>query len=69
MANDVALAGVGFGHETNAVVILGADGDSIDVALADKTAIATAVLDAVQNRLPADRPARPADTDDTPPNP
>ncbi len=59
VANDVSAPGAGFGHETNAVVILTADGDSIDVALTDKTAVATAVLDAVVARLPAD-PAHPA---------
>jgi phosphopantothenoylcysteine decarboxylase/phosphopantothenate--cysteine ligase len=52
VANDVSVPGAGFGHETNAVVILTADGDSIDIALTDKTAIATAVLDAVAARLP-----------------
>jgi phosphopantothenoylcysteine decarboxylase/phosphopantothenate--cysteine ligase len=53
VANDVTAPGVGFGHETNAVVIMGADGDSIEVPLADKTAVANAVLDAVVARLPA----------------
>jgi hypothetical protein len=37
------------------VIILAADGASTEVSLADKTAIATAVLDAVVARLP-DRP-------------
>jgi phosphopantothenoylcysteine decarboxylase/phosphopantothenate--cysteine ligase len=69
VANDVSAPGTGFGHETNAVVILTADGDSIDVALSDKTAIATAVLDAVHDRLPADAAQPRSDTDDTPPNP
>ncbi len=52
VANHVGAPGAGFGHETNAVLILAADGDSIEVRLADKTVIATAVLDAVVARLP-----------------
>jgi hypothetical protein len=38
---------VGLEHDTNAVVLLGADGSRHDVALADKRAVARAVLDAV----------------------
>jgi phosphopantothenoylcysteine decarboxylase/phosphopantothenate--cysteine ligase len=52
VANDVSAADAGFGHETNAVLIVAANGDSIDVALSDKTAVAAAVLDAVVTRLP-----------------
>ena len=47
VANDVSAPGVGFEHDTNAVVLLGADGSRHDVALADKRAVARAVLDAV----------------------
>ncbi len=47
VANDVSAPGVGFEHDTNAVVILGADGAAIDVSLTDKRAIARAILDAV----------------------
>jgi phosphopantothenoylcysteine decarboxylase/phosphopantothenate--cysteine ligase len=47
VANDVSAPGVGFEHDTNAVVILGADGLSVDVPLTDKRAIARAILDAV----------------------
>jgi phosphopantothenoylcysteine decarboxylase/phosphopantothenate--cysteine ligase len=47
VANDVAAPGAGFEHDTNAVVLLGADGSRHDVALADKRAVARAVLDAV----------------------
>jgi phosphopantothenoylcysteine decarboxylase / phosphopantothenate---cysteine ligase len=54
VANDVGAPRAGFEHETNAVLIVAADGDSIDVALADKTVVATAVLDAVVARLPGD---------------
>jgi phosphopantothenoylcysteine decarboxylase/phosphopantothenate--cysteine ligase len=56
VANDVSAPGVGFGYATNAVLIVTADGDSIDVPLADKTAIAGAVLDAIAARLQAPAP-------------
>jgi phosphopantothenoylcysteine decarboxylase/phosphopantothenate--cysteine ligase len=74
VANDVSAPGTGFGHDTNAVVIVTADGDSIEVPLADKTAIATAVLDAVAARLPAPIAATGTvpinlQSDETPPNP
>jgi phosphopantothenoylcysteine decarboxylase/phosphopantothenate--cysteine ligase len=47
VANDVSAPGVGFEHDTNAVKILGADGRTEDVPLADKRAIARAILDRV----------------------
>jgi phosphopantothenoylcysteine decarboxylase/phosphopantothenate--cysteine ligase len=47
VANDVSAPGVGFEHDTNAVVLLGDDGSRKDVPLADKRAVARAVLDAV----------------------
>jgi len=47
VANDVSAPGVGFEHDTNAVVILTASGREIDVALADKISIAHAILDAI----------------------
>ena len=47
VANDVSAPGVGFEHDTNAVVVLRADGTRQNVALADKYAVAGAVLDAV----------------------
>jgi phosphopantothenoylcysteine decarboxylase/phosphopantothenate--cysteine ligase len=47
VANDVSAAGVGFEHDTNAVVILGADGSERTVALSSKRAVADAVLDEV----------------------
>ena len=47
MANDVSAPGVGFEHDTNAVVLLGAGGMRQDVPLTDKRAVARAVLDAV----------------------
>jgi phosphopantothenoylcysteine decarboxylase/phosphopantothenate--cysteine ligase len=49
VGNDVSEPGVGFEHDTNAVVILGADGSSTDVPLSDKRAIARAILDAISN--------------------
>ena len=47
VANDVSAPGVGFDHDTNAVMLLSADGTVQNVTLADKRAIAGAVLDAV----------------------
>jgi phosphopantothenoylcysteine decarboxylase/phosphopantothenate--cysteine ligase len=49
VGNDVSEPGVGFEHDTNAVVILGADGSATDVPLSDKRAIARAILDAISN--------------------
>jgi len=49
VANDVSEPGVGFEHDTNAVVILGADGSATEVPLADKRAIARAILDRIAN--------------------
>ncbi len=51
VANDVSAPGVGFGHDTNAVTILGSDGSSVVVDLVSKTTIAAAVLDTVTNAL------------------
>jgi phosphopantothenoylcysteine decarboxylase/phosphopantothenate--cysteine ligase len=47
IANDVSEPGAGFDHDTNAVVIVARDGTAIEVPLSDKSAVATAVLDAV----------------------
>ena len=47
VANDVSAEGVGFDHDTNAAVIIGADGVEHDVPLSDKRVVAGAVLDAV----------------------
>ena len=47
VANDVSADGVGFQHDTNAVTLLIAGGATITVPLADKRAIAKAVLDTV----------------------
>jgi phosphopantothenoylcysteine decarboxylase/phosphopantothenate--cysteine ligase len=47
VANDVGAPGVGFEHDTNAVVLITADGRREDVPLADKRSVANAVLDAV----------------------
>lgn len=47
VANDVSAPGVGFGHNTNAVTIISADGSETFVPLADKHSIATAILDSV----------------------
>jgi len=50
VANDVTAPGAGFEHDTNGVVILNADGTEREVPLADKRAVARAVLDAVLER-------------------
>ncbi|MGQ0832044.1 MAG: bifunctional phosphopantothenoylcysteine decarboxylase/phosphopantothenate--cysteine ligase CoaBC [Microthrixaceae bacterium] len=47
VANDVAAPGVGFEHDTNAVVILGADGSIEEIPLTDKRAVARAILNQV----------------------
>lgn len=47
VANDVSAAGTGFEHDTNAVVILRADGGREDVPLSDKRAVARRICDAV----------------------
>ena len=47
VANDVGAPGVGFEHDTNQVVLVGADGIDKDVPLSDKRAVARAVIDAV----------------------
>jgi phosphopantothenoylcysteine decarboxylase/phosphopantothenate--cysteine ligase len=51
VANDVGAPGVGFGHDTNAVTIVAADGEVVEVPLASKMVVAGAVLDAAARRL------------------
>jgi phosphopantothenoylcysteine decarboxylase / phosphopantothenate---cysteine ligase len=51
VANDVSADRVGFDHDTNAVIILEADGTRHDVALAPKGVVAQAVLDTVVGRI------------------
>jgi len=51
VANDVSAAGAGFGHDTNEVVILGADGTARHVPLSAKRDVANAVLDAIVPKL------------------
>jgi phosphopantothenoylcysteine decarboxylase/phosphopantothenate--cysteine ligase len=46
VANDVSAPGVGFAHDTNAVLIVDADGET-DVPLATKEQIAVAIVDAI----------------------
>ena len=52
VANDVSAPGVGFAHDTNAVVIVGPDGPLRTVALTDKRTVAAAVLDVVSSLVP-----------------
>ena len=47
VVNDVSAPGVGFDHDTNAVVILSADGSATEIPLTSKNAVANAVLDRV----------------------
>ena len=49
VGNDVSEPGVGFEHDTNAVVILTADGGTTEVPLTDKRAIARAILDQISS--------------------
>ena len=51
VVNDVAAPGVGFDHDTNAVTILDAAGDAIDVPLTSKDEVADAILDRVVGLL------------------
>ncbi|MSO59282.1 MAG: bifunctional phosphopantothenoylcysteine decarboxylase/phosphopantothenate--cysteine ligase CoaBC [Ilumatobacteraceae bacterium] len=47
VANDVSALGVGFGYDTNAVVLLSPYAPPVNVALADKHTVAHALLDSV----------------------
>jgi phosphopantothenoylcysteine decarboxylase / phosphopantothenate---cysteine ligase len=47
VVNDVSAPETGFDHDTNAVVILDADGNSQEIPLTSKDAVANAVLDRV----------------------
>jgi phosphopantothenoylcysteine decarboxylase/phosphopantothenate--cysteine ligase len=47
VANDVSAPGVGFEHDTNAVLILTTSGRTCEVGLSDKAAIAGALLDLI----------------------
>jgi phosphopantothenoylcysteine decarboxylase/phosphopantothenate--cysteine ligase len=47
VANNVADAGVGFGHETNAVTLVSNGAEPVVIGLSDKRSIAKSVLDAV----------------------
>jgi phosphopantothenoylcysteine decarboxylase/phosphopantothenate--cysteine ligase len=51
VVNDVSAPGAGFDHDTNAVVILDADGGSSEIPLTSKDAVAEAVLDRVSAHL------------------
>ncbi|HLI01441.1 MAG TPA: bifunctional phosphopantothenoylcysteine decarboxylase/phosphopantothenate synthase [Acidimicrobiales bacterium] len=48
VANDVAAPSAGFGHDTNAVVIVGADGRVADIGLRPKLEVASALADAIE---------------------
>ena len=64
VANDVSAPGVGFAHDTNAVVIVGPDGPLRTVALTDKRTVAAAVLDVVSSLVPPQpEPRRSSETE------
>ncbi|HET9076168.1 MAG TPA: bifunctional phosphopantothenoylcysteine decarboxylase/phosphopantothenate--cysteine ligase CoaBC [Acidimicrobiales bacterium] len=54
VANDVAAPGVGFSHDTNAVLIVGRHGTEIEVPLTGKDAVAEAVVDAIAGLVSTD---------------
>ena len=53
VANDVGAPGSGFEHDTNHVMILGADGIEEKLPIMSKADVARAVIDAAVRRLPA----------------
>ena len=57
VANDVTAPGAGFGHDTNAAVVLEDDGSEVEIGLTSKRDVARAVLDVVARRLGVLRPA------------
>lgn len=50
VANDVSAPQVGFGHETNAVLILGPEDFVVEVPLTHKRAVAAAIFDEIAKR-------------------
>ncbi len=52
VVNDITEQGAGFGHDTNRVVVLAADGGRVEVPLATKAQVADRLLDEVVARLP-----------------
>ncbi len=62
VANDVSAPGVGFEHDTNAVLILTASGRDLSLGLGEKREIAAALLDLiVEERSGTAEPARPTE--------
>lgn len=66
VANDVSLPGVGFGHATNAVVIVDRAGRVTRIPLRSKEAVAAAVVDAAQVLLAERGPAVNVEDGDVP---
>jgi len=62
VANDVTAPGAGFEHETNAVMVLDADGGAVEVPVADKREVARAVVDAALAHLRTNRSPNGDDT-------
>jgi len=59
VANDVAAAGAGFGHDTNAVLVVSPGGVVADTGLVSKAEVAVVVVDAIVATLPAAAPPGP----------
>jgi phosphopantothenoylcysteine decarboxylase / phosphopantothenate---cysteine ligase len=51
VANDVTAPGAGFGHDTNAALLLDAGGTWTDIPLTTKRELASSVLDVVARLL------------------
>ena len=65
VANDVSAPGVGFGHDTNAVVVIDAQGVVVEVPLSDKREVARVVVDAaLRARRPDHDGARSVERED-----
>jgi phosphopantothenoylcysteine decarboxylase/phosphopantothenate--cysteine ligase len=67
VANDVSAAGAGFAHDTNAVLVLTASGDSMEVPLTDKRRVAAAVVDAIVSHRGSSHQGRPFPNPEEPP--
>jgi phosphopantothenoylcysteine decarboxylase/phosphopantothenate--cysteine ligase len=52
VANDVGAPGAGFEHDTNQVLILGADGSAEKLPTLSKAEVARCIMDAAARRLP-----------------
>jgi phosphopantothenoylcysteine decarboxylase / phosphopantothenate---cysteine ligase len=51
VANDVSAPGAGFEHDTNQVLILGADGSAEKLPVLSKAEVARCIMDVAARRL------------------